>query len=172
MRTPNHHTGNLIRNLANLFGLSATQDESDLLVIRGEVPCYFDGDNRRMYILRLGGTKVANIFPDGSVELKASIPAISKTLMSQTKDYRLGVEKTLVKTYIRSECKFHTDLHTHMNGNLPPELLIALGVMHQIRYPYYYIKKLGLHCTPEQHERLETARSNGWKRRGKRRHGS
>ena len=158
MRTPNHHTGNLIRNLANLFGLAATQDESDLLVIRGEVPCYFDGDNRRMYILRLGGTKVANIFPDGSVELKASIPAISKTLMSQTKDYRLGVEKTLVKTYIRSECKFHTDLHTHMNGNLPPELLIALGVMHQVRYPYYYIKKLGLLCTPEQVERLEAAR--------------
>ena len=106
MRTPNHHTGNLIRNLANLFDLAATQDESGLLVIRGEVPCYFDGGNRRMYILRLGGTKVANIFPDGSVELKASIPAISKTLMSQTKDYRLGVEKTLVKTYIRSECKF------------------------------------------------------------------
>ena len=158
MRTPNHHTGNLIRNLANLFDLAATQDESGLLVIRGEVPCYFDGGNRRMYILRLGGTKVANIFPDGSVELKASIPAISKTLMSQTKDYRLGVEKTLVKTYIRSECKFHTDLHTHMNGNLPPELLIALGVMHQIRYPYYYIKKLGLHCTPEQYEQLEAAR--------------
>ena len=158
MRTPNHHTGNLIRNLANLFDLAATQDESGLLVIRGEVPCYFDGGNRRMYILRLGGTKVANIFPDGSVELKASIPAISKTLMSQTKDYRLGVEKTLVKTYIRSECKFHTDLHTHMNGNLPPELLIALGVMHQIRYPYYYIKKLGLHCTLEQHEQLEAAR--------------
>ncbi len=158
MRTPNHRTGNLIRNLAKLFDLAATQDESGLLVIRGEVPCYFDGDNRRMYILRLGGTKVANIFPDGSVELKASIPAISKTLMSQTKDYRLGVEKTLVKTYIRSACKFRTDLHTHMNGNLPSELLIALGVMHQIRYPYYYIKKLGLHCMPEQIERLEAAR--------------
>ena len=43
MRTPNHHTGNLIRNLANLFDLAATQDESGLLVIRGEVPCYFDG---------------------------------------------------------------------------------------------------------------------------------
>ena len=158
MRTPNHHTGNLIRNLAKLFDLATTEDESGLLVIRGHIPCYFDGGNRRMYILRLGGTKVANIFPDGSVELKASIPAISKTLMSQTKDYRLGVEKTLVKTYIRSECKFHTDLHTHMNGNLPPELLIALGVMHQIRYPYYYVKKLGLRCTPEQHERLEAAR--------------
>ncbi len=158
MRTPNHHSGNLIRNLAKLFGLDTTPDESGLLVIRGEVPCFFDGSNRRMYILRLGGTKVANIFPDGSVEIKASVPAISKTLMSQTKDYRLGVEKTLVKTYIRSECKFRTDLHTHMNGNLPPELLIALGVMHQIRYPYYYVKKLGLRCSDEQLERLEAAR--------------
>ena len=159
MRTPNHHTGNLIRNLARLFALETTEDESGLLVIRGEVPCYFDGSNRRMYILRLGGTKVANIFPDGSVELKASVPAISKTLMSQTKDYRLGVEKTLVKTYIRSECKFRTDLHTHMNGNLPPELLIALGVMHQLRYPYYYVKKLGLRCSEEQLARLEAARA-------------
>ena len=158
MRTPNHHSGNLIRNLAKLFELETTPDEGGLLVIRGEVPCFFDGGNRRMYILRLGGTKVANIFPDGGVELKASVPAISKTLMSQTKDYRLGVEKTLVKTYIRSECKFRTDLHTHMNGNLPPELLIALGIMHQIRYPYYYIKKLGLRCTEEQRERLEAAR--------------
>ena len=65
MRTPNHRTGNLIRNLASLFDLAAAQDESGLLVIRGEVPCYFDGANRRMYILRLGGTKVANIYPDG-----------------------------------------------------------------------------------------------------------
>ena len=158
MRTPNHHTGNLIRNLSKLFELVTSPDENGLLVIRDEIPCYYDGGNRRMYILRLGGTKVANIFPDGKVELKASIPAISKTLMSQTKDYRLGVEKTLVKTYIRSECKFRTDLHTHMNGNLPPELLIALGVMHQIRYPYYYVKKLGLRCTAEQHAYLERAR--------------
>ncbi len=158
MRTPNHHTGNLITNLARLCGLSTSLDENGLKVIRDEVPCYFDGDNRRMYILRLGNTKVANIYPDGRVELKASIPAISKTLMSQTKDYRLGIEKTIVKTYIRSECKFHTDLHTHMNGNLPPDILIALGIMHQIGYPYYYIKKLGLKCTPAQTEQLEAER--------------
>ncbi len=86
IRTPNHHTGNLITNLARLCGLETTFDETGLKVIRGEVPCYYDGDNRRMYILRLGNTKIANIFPDGQVELKASIPAISKTLMSQTKD--------------------------------------------------------------------------------------
>ena len=108
IRTPNHHTGNLISNLAQLCGLDTCLDEKGLKVIRGEVPCYFDGDNRRLYILRLGNTKVANIYPDGRVEMKASIPAISKTLMSQTKDYRLGIEKTIVKTYIRSECKFRT----------------------------------------------------------------
>ena len=159
IRTPNHHTGNLITNLAKLCGLETTEDENGLKVIRNEIPCYFDGDNRRMYILRLGNTKIANIYPDGTVELKASVPAISKTLMSQTKDYRLGIEKTIVKTYIRSDCKFHTDLHTHMNGNLPPDTLIALGIVHQIRYPYYYIKKLQLKCTPDQLERLEAKRA-------------
>ena len=159
IRTPNHHTGNLITNLARLCGLETSLDENGLKVIRGEVPCYFDGDNRRVYILRLGNTKVANIYPDGRVERKASVPAISKTLMSQTKDYRLGIEKTIVKTYIRSECKFRTDLHTHMNGNLPPDALIALGILHQIRYPYYYIKKLGLRCTEAQLAGLEARRA-------------
>ena len=158
IRTPNHHTGNLINNLAALCGLETSEDENGLKVIRDEIPCYFDGDNRKMYILRLGNTKIANIYPDGRVELKASIPAISKTLMSQTKEYRLGVEKTIVKTYIRSDCKFRTDLHTHMNGNLPPDALIALGIVHQIRYPYYYIKKLGLRCTPRQIAELEARR--------------
>ena len=159
IRTPNHHTGNLITNLAGLCGLETSLDDAGLKVIRGEVPCYFDGDNRKMYILRLGNTKVANIYPDGRVELKASVPAISKTLMSQTIDYRLGIEKTIVKTYIRSECKFRADLHTHMNGNLPPDVLIALGIIHQIRYPYYYIKKLGLSCTLDQLSRLEARRA-------------
>ncbi len=160
IRTPNHHTGNLITNLARLCGLETEMDEQGLKVIRGEIPGYVDGDNRFMYILRLGNTKIANIFPDGRVERKASIPAISKTLMSQTKDYRLGVEKTIVKTYVRSDCKFRTDLHTHMNGNLPPDVLIALGIVHQIRYPYYYIKKLGLKCTLDQVARLESEREN------------
>ncbi len=159
IRTPNHRTGNLISNLARLCALETSLDERGLRVIRGEIPSYFDGDNRRMYILRLGNTKIANIYPDGRVELKASIPAISKTLMSQTKDYRLGVEKTIVKTYIRSDCKFRTDLHTHMNGNLPPDILIALGMIHQIRYPYYYIKKLGLLCTLDQLAGLEERRA-------------
>ena len=137
-----------------------------LKVIRDEIPCYYDGDNRKMYILRLGNTKIANIFPDGRVEMKASIPAISKTLMSQTRDYRLGVAKTIVKTYIRSECKFHTDLHTHMNGNLPPDALIALGIVRQLRYPYYYIKKLGLKCDSSQTAKLEKRRAETEKKLG------
>ena len=166
IRTPNHHTGNLITNLAKLCELKTSTDEKGLKVIRDEIPCYVDGDNRSMYILRLGNTKIANIYPDGRVELKASIPAISKTLMSQTKDYRLGVEKTIVKTYIRSDCKFRTDLHTHMNGILPPDALIALGIIHQIRYPYYYIKKLGLRCTEEQIDMLEKKRAETEKEMG------
>ena len=166
IRTPNHRTGNLISNLAGLCGLQTSLDENGLKVIRDEIPCYVDGDNRSMYILRLGNTKIANIYPDGRVELKASIPAISKTLMSQTKEYRLGVEKTIVKTYIRSDCKFRTDLHTHMNGILPPDALIALGIVRQIRYPYYYIKKLSLRCTERQIARLEAQRVETEKRLG------
>ena len=159
LRTPNHGTGNLIRNLARLCGLPLSEDEQGLMVIRGTVPSYVDGDDRQLWIFRLGGTKVANIRPDGSVELKASIPAISKALMSQTKDYRLSEQKSIVKTYIFSDCKFHTDLHTHMSANLSPDLLIALGIHHQIRYPLYYIRKLGLRCTPAQEAQLAQRRA-------------
>ena len=159
LRTPNHHSGNLIENLARLCSLPISEDEEGLKVIRGSVPSYVNGQNRELYIFRLGNTKVANIWPDGSVELKASIPAISKTLMSQTKDYRLDETRTIVKTYIRSEAKFHTDLHTHMNANLSPDILIALGICHQIRYPLYYIKKLELSVSESQREALEEQRA-------------
>ncbi len=158
LRTPNHATGNLITNLAHLCALPLSEDEQGLKVIRGEIPCYVDDRNRAVYILHLGETKVANIYPDGTVERKAAIPAIAKTLMSQTKDYRLDFRKTLVKTWILRDYKFRTDLHTHMNANLDPDLLIAMGIHHQIRYPLYYIKKLGLRCTPEQLETLEMRR--------------
>ena len=157
LRTPNHDTGNLITNLARLCELPLGEDEQGLKVIRGTVPCYVDGDNRRLYIFRMGNTKIANIYPDGSVEMKASIPAISKALMSQTKDYRLSVARTIVKTYIFDDCKFHTDLHTHMSANLPPDVLIALGIRHQIRYPLYYIRKLGLRVSPKQRAAMERA---------------
>ena len=158
LKTPNHGTGNLITNLARLCDLPVSLDAQGLKIIEGTVPCYVDGYNRTIYIFRLGNTKVANIFPDGTVEMKASVPAISKTLMSQTKDYRLDIKKTIVKTFILQDCKFRTDLHTHMNANLRPDILIALGIAHQIRYPLYYIKKLNLRCTAAQQQALEQRR--------------
>lgn len=158
LSTPNHSTGNLISNIAKLCGLQLTSRKHGNQVIRGTVPCYINAYNETIYIFRLAGTKVANIYPDGRIEMKASIPAISKTLMSQTKDYNLDIRNTVIKTYIFSDCKFRTDLHTHMNGNLSPDILIALGIYHQIRYPLYYIKKLGLKCTKKQSEGLAARR--------------
>ena len=159
LRTPNHATGNLITNLARLCGLEISFDENGLKIVKGQIPCYIDDCNRAVYILRLGDTKVANIYPDGTIERKASIPAIAKTLMSQTKKYGLGTWQTLVKTYIPRDYKFRTDLHTHMNANLDPDILIALGIHHQIRYPLYYIRKLKLRCTPAQEAILARRRA-------------
>ncbi len=105
LRTPNHATGNLITNLARLCGLEISFDENGLKIVKGQIPCYIDDCNRAVYILRLGDTKVANIYPDGTIERKASIPAIAKTLMSQTKKYGLGTWQTLVKTYIPRDYK-------------------------------------------------------------------
>ena len=158
LRTPNHGTGNLITNLAVLCRLPLEKDEDGMLIIRGKLPSYIDGKNRMLYVFRLLDTKIANIYPDGTIERKASIPAIAKTLMSQTKDYRLDFRKTVIKTYIIRECKFRTDLHTHMNANLDPDVLIALGIHHQIRYPLYYIRKLGLRCSPAQEALLAARR--------------
>ena len=79
LRTPNHETGNLISNLAKLIKEPIYQDERDYKIMKGEIPSYYDGSNRLMYIMRLGNTKVANIFPDGTIERKAYIPAIAKT---------------------------------------------------------------------------------------------
>ncbi len=158
LRTPNHAKGNLITNLAKLCSLKLSKGQDGLKIIEGNVPCYVDERNREVYVLRLSDTKVANIYPYGVIERKAYIPAISKTLMSQTKDYNLDIKKTLVKTYIRREYKFRTDLHTHMNANLDADILIALGIYHQIRYPLYYIKKLKLRLTKAQDEMLMSQR--------------
>lgn len=158
LETPNHHTGNLIRNFARLCGLPLSVNEKGLQVIRGEVPCYIDARNQEVYILRFADTKVANIYTDGRIEMKASVPAVAKTLMSQTKDYRLDASKTIFKTYILRDVKFRTDLHTHMNGNLSPDVLIALGIMHQIRYPLYYIRKLDLVLTDHQEKAVMAQR--------------
>lgn len=154
LRTPNHKTGNLITNLAKLCDLELSFDNNGLKIIEGKVPCYIDAENRKIYIFRLGNTKVANIFPSGRIEMKASIPAISKTLMSQTKDYKLDIARTIIKTYILNDVKFRSDLHTHMNANLSGDILIALAIKHQLRYPLYYVKKLNLTLSKKQEERI------------------
>lgn len=159
LRTPNHNSGNLITNLARVCHLPVTFDDNGFKIIEGEVPSYVDGSNHELFILRLGNTKIANIYPDGTIDVRASIPAIAKTLMSQTKDYPLDEQKTIVKTFILSRCKFRADLHTHMNANLHPDILIALGIAHQIRYPLYYIKKLELKCTQAQTDALMQKRA-------------
>jgi adenosine deaminase len=158
LTTPNHGTGNLIRNLAKACKLPLSQDENGKFVVKGEVPCFVDAANEESYIFRLGGTDVASISPDGTVDVRASIPAITKTLMSQTKDFRLDLDKTIFKTQVRKELKFRADLHTHMNGNLPGDVLIALGIYHQIRYPLYYVKKLDLKLTDAQWEKVNAQR--------------
>ena len=153
LETPNHNSGNLITNLAKICNVETVKNEKDMKIIIGKIPASINGDNEEVYIFRLGGIKIANIFED-RIEIKAKIPAITKTLMSQTKNYKLPIEKTIVKTYILKKSKFRTDLHTHMNANLTPDCLIALGIARQIRYPLYYIKKLNLKLSKEQEERI------------------
>ena len=154
LETPNHNTGNLITNLAKICNLETIKNEKDMKVIKETIPASINGDNQEVYIFRLGGIKIANIYRDGRVEIKATIPAISKTLMSQTKNYDLSLNQTLVKSYILKKAKFRTDLHTHMNANLSADCLIALGIKHQVRYPLYYIKKIDLKITKEQEEKI------------------
>lgn len=154
LETPNHKKGTLITNLAKICRLETIKNERDMKVITGTLPASINGDNEEVYILRMGGIKIANIFLDGRIEIKAKIPAITKTLMSQTKDYNIDIQKTIVKSYIFKKSKFRTDLHTHMNANLSPDCLIALGIKHQIRYPLYYIKKLNLKMSQKQEEAI------------------
>ena len=78
--------------------------------------------------------------------------------MSQTKDYKFTFRETLVKSYVLEELKLRTDLHTHGNANLSADILIALAIKHQIRYPLYYIKKLKLSLSPTQKAALSALR--------------
>lgn len=153
----NHQSDNLINNLASISGQQTTLRDGRR-VIEGRIPCYIKGDGQRVYIFRLNGTKLANIYPDGKIEVNSVIPAIAKTLMSQTKDYKFSFRETLVKSYVREEVKFSTDLHTHGNANLSADILIALAIKHQIRYPLYYIRKLQLTLSPAQQQYLEGQR--------------
>ena len=153
----NHRTDNLINNLAAISG-QKTAMRDGRTVITGHIPCYIKGDGRKVYIFRLNGTKLANIYPDGKIEVNSLIPAIAKTLMSQTKDYRYSFRETLLKSYVPENVKLRTDLHTHGNANLSADILIALAIKHQIRYPLYYIKKLQLQLTDAQWSYLNARR--------------
>lgn len=145
----NQKSDNLIRNLAIAAGQQAVA-RGNCLVIAGAIPCYIKGDGQRVYILRMNGTKLANIYPDGKIEVNSLIPAIAKTLMSQTKDYKYSFRETLVKSFVPEKVKLSTDLHTHGNANLNADILIALAIKHQIRYPLYYVKKLKLTVSEAQ----------------------
>ena len=158
IRTPNHNSGNLITNLAKVANLETIKDENDMKIIKGHLQTLINDDGEEVYILRLGGIKIANIYPNGKIERKAKIPAIIKLLMAQTKDYKLPIDKTIIKSYILKESKFKTDLHTHINQILQPDTLIALGVVHQIEYSLYRIKKLGLKITKKQDTLLSDKR--------------
>ena len=158
IETPNHNTGNLITNLAKVCKLETRQNEHDKRIITGILPASLNADNEEVYIFRLGGIKIANIYANGLIEMKAKIPAITKILMAQTKDYKLSIDKTIVKSYILKKAKFRTDLHTHLNAMLTPDILISLAIKHQIRYPLYFIQKLNLKITDEQSKKLEMYR--------------
>ena len=100
IRTPNHNSGNLITNLAKVANLETIKDENDMKIIKGHLQALINDDGEEVYILRLGGIKIANIYPNGKIERKAKIPAIIKLLMAQTKDYKLPIDKTIIKSYI------------------------------------------------------------------------
>ena len=159
----NHKTDNIINNLAHISGQEIVIKDGRP-VITGEIPCYIKGNGQKVYIFRLNGTKLANIYPDGKMEVNSMIPAIAKTLMSQTKDYNYSFRETLVKSYVPEKVKLSTDLHTHGNANLDADILIALAMKHQIRYPLYYIKKLNLTLSRVQwqflNEQREYVRNN------------
>ena len=61
-----YHKDNLILHLARICKQEITEVQG-CKIIQGIVPCYIKGDGKRVYILRLNGTKLANIYPDGTI---------------------------------------------------------------------------------------------------------
>ena len=64
LETPNHNSGNLITNLAKICNVETIKNEKDMKIITGKIPASINGDNEEVYIFRLGGIKIANIFED------------------------------------------------------------------------------------------------------------
>ena len=70
----NYQKDNVISNLARIAN-QETVIRNGRKVIVGEIPCYIKGDGRRVYIFRLNGMKLANIYPNGDIEVNSLIPA-------------------------------------------------------------------------------------------------
>ena len=75
IRTPNHKSGNLITNLAKICNLETIRDENNLKIIKNTTPASINGGNEEVYIFRLAGMKIANIYSN-RIEVKAKMPAI------------------------------------------------------------------------------------------------
>ena len=151
IETPNHNTGNLITSIAKMCNLAIEKDENDMKVINGSLFPLKDN----FYMFMLGGMNVATFNSRGKVKVNCRIPAIIKTLMSQTKNYKLDVEESLLYFEIPKEQKLVTDLHSHLHAILKPDVLISLGIKHQIKYPLYYVRKIKLTLSPSQEEKMK-----------------
>lgn len=158
IETPNHGTGNLITNLAKICNVETTKNINNMKIIMGTIPASLNANNETLFVFILNNKQIATIYSDGRIEQTVKIPAIVKTLMSQTKDYDLNIDNILINSYILKKSKFRTDLHTHLYANLSSDILIALGIKHQIRYPLYFVKKLDLVLSSKQEETVKRHR--------------
>ena len=80
LETPNHNTGNLITNLAKLCNVETAKNEKDMKIITGIIPASINGDNEIVYILRLGGIKIANIYEERKCRNKGKNSSNSKNI--------------------------------------------------------------------------------------------
>ena len=113
LTTPNHKSGNLITNLAKLFNVETQKDENGMKIIVVKIPASINGDNKTVYILRLGGFKIANIYEDYTIELKAKITAITKT--SQTAEGYESMNAKNIKA-VRIVLGFTDDLRIRISA--------------------------------------------------------
>ena len=125
-------------------------------IIKGKMKAMINGNNEEVYVFRLGEIKLANIYND-RIEIKAQIPAISKTLMSQTKNYKLPIEKTFVKTYILKQSKFRTDLHTY-ECHINTRLFNSIRNKAPNKIPIILHKKIKLKMSEEQEKEITKQR--------------
>ena len=79
-------------NLAKVCETEVFQEENGLLAIKGKILASLNENNEEVYIFRLNGMKIANIY-ENRIEIKVKVPGIIKTLMAQTKEYKIGLKE-------------------------------------------------------------------------------